>query len=355
MTFMSSVALSSAQEVQKVLPMMADGAEGIVYNLPSTAVQMQAVATCTVTKPGIYAQYAEKYLGITDAPLEEKTEWEIKSVTLNPVVVKDTARWFRVTFASRTSLPTFYLTGDGFLWGINREPSTQADTVTEAPVASKDKKALSAVNVMSEELLKAGSRAKQAEIAARAIFRIRESRLNLLTGEVDNLPADGASFQLVLDNLEAQEAAYMEMFTGVSVVKEETHCITSLPNDAVKDQILFRFSTHYGFVDVDDLSGEPFRLSVSLLEDNRTKASSADDSDAKSRKKESPKGVAYCIPGKARVSLSSKGQVLAQGDWQMAQFGRVEYLPSTFFSNKKAPASALFSPQTGGLVYLQGE
>ena len=273
-------------------------------------------------------------------------------MTLNPVVVKDTARWFRVTFASRTSLPTFYLTGDGFLWGINREPSTQADTVTEAPVAPKDKKALSAVSVMSEELLKAGSRAKQAEIAARAIFRIRESRLNLLTGEVDNLPADGASFQLVLDNLEAQEAAYMEMFTGVSVVKEETHCITSVPNDAVKDQILFRFSTHYGFVDVDDLSGEPFRLSVSLLEDNRTKASSAD---AKSRKKESTKGVAYCIPGKARVSLSSKGQVLAQGDWQMAQFGRVEYLPSTFFSNKKAPASALFSPQTGGLVYLQGE
>ena len=74
MTFMSSVVLSSAQEVQKVLPMMADGAEGIVYNLPSTAVQMQAVATCTVTKPGIYAQYAEKYLGITNAPLEEKTE-----------------------------------------------------------------------------------------------------------------------------------------------------------------------------------------------------------------------------------------------------------------------------------------
>lgn len=46
-----------------------------------------------------------------------------------------------------------------------------------------------------------------AEVAAKQLYRIRESRLNLVTGEVDELPADGESFKLIIQQLDEQEAA----------------------------------------------------------------------------------------------------------------------------------------------------
>ena len=58
---------------------------------------------------------------------------------------------------------------------------------------------------MSEELLMAGSTAKQAEVAAKQIYRIRESRMNILTGDADNLPPDGEAMKLVIQQLEEQE------------------------------------------------------------------------------------------------------------------------------------------------------
>ena len=53
-----------------------------------------------------------------------------------------------------------------------------------------------------------------AEVAAKQLYRIRESRLNLVTGEVDELPADGESFKLIIQQLDEQEAALMELLMG---------------------------------------------------------------------------------------------------------------------------------------------
>ena len=64
---------------------------------------------------------------------------------------------------------------------------------------------INSASVLSEELLMAGSTAKQAEVAAKQIYRIRESRLNILTGEADNLPPDGDAMKLVIEQLEQQE------------------------------------------------------------------------------------------------------------------------------------------------------
>ncbi|MBP5214683.1 MAG: DUF4831 family protein [Bacteroidales bacterium] len=343
-----------AQEVRKVY--VGDNQHaGITYTLPQTVVRVQATAVCTRVKAGEFAPYAEKYLGITDAVLDDRTDWQITGVTLTPAAAPDTSRTFHIQFNEKQPMPTFYLTKEGSLWSINCEPNVTKKSQPEAAAeesadeASK-KNNLRPINVMTEELLRAGSKAKQAEIAARAIFRIRESRLNLLTGEVDNLPADGASFQLVLDNLEAQEAAYMELFTGKTTVETCTREFEFLPVQETKNHVLFRFSHHYGFVDADDLSGEPYQLSVSITHDNRQVP---ELTDAKGRKLPVATGVAYIQPGKASIRLTSQGATLGSGEWPMAQFGHVEFLPSTHFAHKNAPVSALFDPLTGSMQLYQ--
>lgn len=337
----------SAQEVQRI--QVGNNQDyGITYQLPATQLLVHAEAVCTQVKAGVFAQYAEKYLGITDAPMEDLTTWEISSVQLTAKAVADSARTYHVNFNEKLPMPVFYL-NQGMLLSINRQPSQTEPEMVAAEEVAADKSELHATQVMNEELLKAGSKAKQAEIAARQIFRIRESRLNLLTGEVDNLPADGASFQLVLDNLQAQESAYMELFVGVKTV-------TSAQRDFVYrpvgegNTVLFRFSKHFGFVDADDLSGEPYKLAVTVTEDKRTVPVLLD---AKGKPKPMGTGIAYTVPGRAHVTLSYKNQKLAQGDWQMGQFGHVEFLSSLHFTNKKAPASAQFDPMTGAITLYQ--
>ncbi len=329
---------------------------GITYSLPKQEVHIRVTATCTQVKAGIFASYAEKYLGVKDAPMDDYVTWQISQATMSVVSVPDTAQTYHIQFSDKVLAPTFYLGTQRQLLGINKEPDSLWLRCVTQPVddmyvaAEQPVEELRAVNVMNEELLKAGSKTKQAEIAARQIFRIRESRLNLLTGDVDNLPADGLSFQLVLDNLKAQEQAYMELFTGVVSTSTVVRDFVYQPKTATAgSQVLFRFSSHFGFVDNDDLSGEPYSVQVSVVEDNRKVPVLKD---AKGRPLPPATGVAYLVPGRACVELIHKGQSLASGTWQMSQFGHVEYFSSAQFTNKKAPASALFDPNTGAITLI---
>lgn len=345
------IASLEAQQVRKVAIDEHTGT-GITYSLPKNEIVVTVEAICTKVKAGIYAPFAEKYLGMTDVPLDDLTMWEIKGIGIKSVARPDTSRTFHIEITDRGAVPTFYLTEDGRLWGINEEPRPVATDASEPVAEEAPKKTLTPVQVMNEELLKAGSRTKQAEIAARQIFRIRESRLNLLTGEVDNLPADGASFQLVLDNLGAQEKAYLALFNGEKESKTVSREFRITPSDPIEKEILFRFSSHYGFADVDDLGGEPFFVSLSILEDNRIEPVPVDP---KAKKKTVERqGIAYLLPGKAKLSLQFRGKNMASEDLQLGQFGRVEQLPATRFSDKKNPVKAIFNPNTGAIsVYEQ--
>lgn len=324
---------------------------GITYNLPLTMVRVVANASCTTVKAGIFAPFAEKYLGVKDAPMEDHVTWCITSVTVAAEASADTSRTYHINFVDKAAAPTFYLAPGNLLVGINREPEQKCGEMALANVPETPQSAVHAIDVMTEELLKAGSRTKQAEIAARQIFRIRESRLNILTGDVDNLPADGASFQLVLDNLAAQEAAYMELFTGTSATTTTQREFLYRPA-AEGSEVLFRFSRHFGFVDADDLSGEAYNIAVQVTDDKRQVPVVAD---AKGKAKPQATGVAYAVPGRARITIAQRGKSWADVEWPMAQFGHVEFLPATQFVNKKAPSAATLCPLTGALQLFQNE
>lgn len=61
-----------------------------------------------------------------------------------------------------------------------------------------------------------------AELVAKEIYNIRESKNALVRGQADNMPKDGAQLKLMLDHLDEQEQAMTEMFSGV-LNKEEKY------------------------------------------------------------------------------------------------------------------------------------
>lgn len=321
---------------------------GITYRLPQTAIRITVRAHCVKTEAGTFAPYAEKLLGLTDAAQSDETSCQITSISMQPFAMADPARTYHIEFSDKAALPTFYLDEDHCLLSINRAPELPAvvPPVVEAP-ATKLKYKPS--DVMTSEMLKAGSKAKQAELVAEEVLSLRESRSDLIRGEADNTPKDGRQLELMLDNLSAQEAALLSLFVGNTTESDIEREYIYIPKEPVNRELIFRFSSEFGFVEPDDLSGAPYYLSVAMLEDNRLP-----ELDAKQRKKVE-KGIAYCVPGKARLSLQSSTETLSQGDVILSQFGHVDQLPQAQFIDKKRPTSALFVPSTGAIKLFEQE
>lgn len=334
---------AQAQVVQQVT--IGDNLQyGLSYNLPRTVVHVKVTATCTKVEAGPYAAYAERYLGVNDAPQADGTTWTLDKIEMQPEARPDDSRTYQIAFPEKGALPTFYLTADRCLLSINRKPEV-SEPQAEVPVAGPKKGlALKASDVMSADILKAGSKARQADLASQEVFAIRESRSLLVKGEADNMPADGQSMQLMLQTLTDQELALRSLFEGIVTTSQHTFDLYFDAAEATQQQVLFRFSEQLGLVDIDDLAGEPYYVSLTVTEDNRL----PEVADPKLFKKVE-KGIAYCVPGKARITLSSATERLAEGNFSMAQFGHVMRLPQAQFTDKKKPTSALFVPQTGAI------
>jgi len=215
---------------------------GITYSLPKTQLIVDAEVTKVTCKAGPYYKYAEKYLGVKDAITEDKVYYELGKLSLINKGIPDPDNTYIVEFKSGTVAPYAYLTEEGLLCSINADytpDESELETIKkngQGPVKVTD------ASVFSEELLMAGSTARQAEVAAKQIYRIRESRLNILTGDADNLPPDGEAMKLVIQQLEEQEKALSNLFTGI-LTKETSHYEVSItPYDNLDKEVLFRFS-----------------------------------------------------------------------------------------------------------------
>ncbi len=335
--------LSVAQDMVKLVPDKFNE-YALNYYLPYTVADIEFVATKTVCKAGPYYKYAKKYLGVTDIVTEDSETWAIERVCMVPRGIADTENRYQLTFKSGQT-PYIYVNPDGLIYSINAEPEI-AD-LSCPPVAPDEPDSIDVSKVFSEELLMSGSIAKMAEVAAKQIYRIRESRLDLLTGDVDKMPADGDSFKLIIAQLDAQEAALTALFLGTKSVERVVKRIEYCPEDDVESEILFRFSDFLGFVDADDLSGAPVSISVTVTEKGEYPV------DNKGNIVELPKkALAYTIPGKAVIAISYDGRTYVEEELPIAQLGVVYGLDSSWFVDKKAPANAVFDATTGALLRL---
>ena len=320
---------------------------GVTYTLPLTTFIVDAEVTKVTSKAGPYYKYAEKYLGVKEVITEDKTLYSIDKITLQNKGIPDKDNTFIVEFKSGTLAPYVYLTEEGMLCTINAEFETlqnQADSVKKKKAAPAS---VTPASVLSEELLMAGSTAKQAEVAAKQIYRIRESRLNILTGEADNLPPDGEAMKLVIEQLEQQERALTNLFTGVVTKESSTSTFTIHPTGDMDKEILFRFSDLLGVLDADDLGGAPVYLNLTATE----KAPVLDPKEAE-KKEKSMKGIIYNIPGKASIEIKLNNKTLYKGEEQVTQFGSKESLAPSMLEDKKAPVKVYFYPETGAIKQI---
>ena len=139
---------------------------GITYSLPKTSLVVDAEDTKVTCKAGPYYKYAEKYLGVKDAITEDKVYYELGKISLVNKGVPDADNTFIVEFKAGTVAPYAYLTEDGLLCSINAEYTPDESALEAARKKNQAPTKVTDASVLSEELLMAGSTAKQAEVAA---------------------------------------------------------------------------------------------------------------------------------------------------------------------------------------------
>jgi len=320
---------------------------GITYSLPKTSLLVNAEVIKITSKAGPYYKYAEKYLGVKNAISEDKVYYQLGKISLENKGIPDPDNTYIVEFKSGTVAPYAYLTEEGLLCSINAEYMPEKSTTEEARKRKQQSGQIADASVLSEELLMAGSTAKQAEVAAKQIYRIRDSRLNILTGEADNLPPDGEAMKLVIQQLEEQEQALTNLFTGIQVRDTSDYEITIDPYDDLEKEILFRFSPQLGIVAADDLGGAPVYLDLKAID----RAPALEPKEAE-KKEKSLKGIIYNIPGPASIAISMNKKTLLKGEVQVTQFGTQEGLAPVMFEDKKAPVKIYFYPETGAIKQI---
>lgn len=326
---------------QDISPYMPGEGEGIMYFLPKTELEVNVTATKVTYTPGDFCRYAARYLRTEGVSVQPEVYWEIKRVDVRSAGVPDSTKAYIMKLKDKDVASNIELTANGIVKAINTTAPKREET--GSPKLEKPQKHEDPRRYMTEEMLMAASTAKMAELVAREIYNIRESKNLILRGQADAMPNDGDAMKLVIGNLDKQERALTEMFTGTTDREDRLFTFRIAPENGTEDKVIARFSRLLGMLSPDNLTGEPLYISV------RSTAPVPVVPEEEKRKK--PKGVIYNIPGKGKVTVDWQGKTLFNGELPVTQFGYTEVLTDGLF-DKKVNTRVIFNPDTGGIVKI---
>lgn len=342
---MSGVFNINAQQT-KILTADKHNEYGLIYSLPSTALNIRVTAVEETRKAGPFYPYAKKYAGTAEAVAEDSKEWRIESVTVTPYGVPDPEERYLMQLKPG-ALTIIAVDKDGMILSINTDPQAPKPLPKiEDEIIGNVYDGKEYLKFVGEEFVAAQSSAKQAQILSEELIEIRDAKLSLTRGTADAMPTDGRQLELMLNSLEQQENALMNAFLGSVTKRRTVRDFTFMPQEDGKFT-LFRMSDFAGFVDANDYSGDPVNITVKTTNEGELPL------DAKGEEKKMPKdGVAYCVPGAALITIEFKGEKLFSAEFEIAQFGLVFGLNPALFTDKKEPAYAIFDSATGALLEL---
>ena len=327
-------------------------AEGITYFLPRTLISITLQAEKEVYTPGEFCDYANKFLRIQDVSNTPRTTWKIKGMTVKLEGEHDPKKGYTVKLKDKSSASLIELSEQGVLLSIN-QPNEQE---TEIPQVNNREttKEVNPKDFLSEEILSATSTAKMAELVAKEIYNIRDSRNAILRGQLENMPKDGEALKIILANLDEQEAALMAMFKGKTKTVNEEVAFRLVPDSTdIHENVLFRFSNKLGVLAANDLSGSPIYYSIKNTTD-LPQPVTVDKKGKKIKSVKRPQGIVYSTPGKALLKIYNSKEVLYEEEVPVAQYGNTDVLATDLF-DKGATTRITFNPCTGAIQKISRE
>jgi hypothetical protein len=319
---------------------------GIVYSLPKNQINITITARCTIEKPGPFYQYAERYLATKEIITTNNENWEIEKINIHTSAIPDPNRTFQIAIDNKGIANNITYYHNNIIAGINIS-SDQTDKSDESDISASTQ--LSTLNtqltfdytVLNEDALVATSIPKMAEMVARQIYHIRESRTALLSADLDQMP-DGEALKQMIARLDQNEAELVAFFVGKTISYSVTKTYSITPDDNITDYVIARISTTEGLTEAGNVIGEPIYLNIKGTYYN------APFMDPKQEK--APKGFYYNVPGEALITIDYE-DIHYTTTLSIAQFGYTTSLNATLTNNKTAKIT--FNPELGTILKIE--
>lgn len=344
--------------------------DGIIYALPRTIIRVDVTLTQREQFAGPLKNYAEEFMGISDYIRNDRVEYSLDGVTLNPISEADPEQLYFVTEGEKTSKTAWHtlirLNGQGMITSLGESGEGSEDvasglsrTLNEDEVRDMFSKyadlnlyarvdtIVRTINIdtitIEDYTFKTTMTNKPLDVKAREvadmIHRVREDRYNLLTGYQEvNYSAEALKF--MNDELLSLEQEYLRLFTGAVVVQKLTYSFIFLPTPENNgtDVPIFNFSSSSGISEGTGAANQGYIRVDSHGSTAAISGSEANDGG----------GLVYRIPESAIIKLSYNGNTISQIHTGISQYGKVASLP-------QGVSDVEFDGKTGGLKSVKME
>ncbi len=340
----------------------------VVYALPQTVIRLNVKAEKTILKRGPFADYAKKYLNVSDVVSADGVEWKLKSIDVSAYGEVDPEQYHKITTSVDYEPSLISLTPEGLICGFNLQKKKMLKEEKELVFINDDEvkieygrfsidpiikykedtvykvvetdTAFVKIPVLEKQTL-VKSIEEKAEEAAHQIFKLRKRRFKILTANYEVLPPDGKAYEIIVKELEKLEEDYLSLFIGKRVGFTESFQFLYTPQSNENTGVVFRMSPQAGPVGVNDLGGKPIRIDFKNLETIRELAIVPTPSLVPQKQ------IFYRIPGMADLTIINGKDILYKSRMAIAQFGKIASMPAEVLMNENY--SIEFYPDLGSI------
>ena len=324
----------------------------VVYFAPMSYLVLDFEFTTEIREAGPYAKYAESLLGVKDAIQTNETTYTLGKVDIYTRTVADTTRVRKVVPEQGFPAQLLTLDGRGLLVGYNL-PYEDKDKKPCTPSQARTNVTTPQAMPLTDEQLNVQDEEARATAIVKQIYRIRESRMYLLSGEVEHAPADGRAMKLVLDELKEEETQLLSLFIGRVTTTTDRHLVEFLPTrNETREQEQWKlfFSAENGFTMPDNLEADT--ILVSLIAHRQAYKEPEELIVTKKGKNDKvvpqTSQIIYNLPGSAEISVTYRNALFGGKTLPIAQFGIDVPLTRELFTGKTLPVIR-FNTRTGNI------
>lgn len=322
----------------------------VLYHLPSTTLHISVEAECESFTPGIYCDYAKKYLGI-EVVKEERSDYALRSIKITPMIEADRGSIYLFTPSSRKgelSMDNLLsLTSQGLMLLSDgksdreyamRFPSLMDETETANSSEVTDNLTSAQTTLFRRVRNSQGgfdriatnqsqvvekSMEKRAQEAASMILSLRTKRLEIITGDTD-ATFSGDALRAAVAEITRLEEEYMKLFTGYSCITTSNLTLDIVPDGLKEDELIiaFRISDKKGLVASDDPDGRPIVMEI-VPEPMPVPQNPTETTDKRKASVSSVNTLNYRVPAICSVRLLDGQSLLMQSRFPIYQKGKM--------------------------------
>lgn len=325
-----------------------DNEQALVYYMPETQLVFDVEYTEEILETGPFFLFAEKYLGAQSVIEENHTQYHLTAVHATTRTATDYTRAYKVLPERGIQTGLLSLTGQGLLKGYNAPTQCEQHEANICDSAHTPQQTYAqrseAILPLFEEQIVAPTLQQKAAGAAKQIYRIREARMYILSGEIEHAPADGKALELTLRELDKMEQQLVELFVGKRTIRPYHKTISFVPAKSEETALLY-FSEEKGLTTEEDAAAQPLLLTLAAHKQVLSAGTMPD------KKASQPSQLYYNLPGWADYAVTYQGEILAEKTLPVAQFGISVPLSRDLFTGSTLP-HILFDTQTGAILSI---